>query len=168
MIEEKMPYVVMSAKLTIKTDRPVDFEHEVPVYIGGFSAIVDDNEILFDFDAFSGAAKCVEENTYEFSYRSGYGMLFDEFHISEDYEDMISDAGMSIYDLTAKKLAAMTELTEFYLEPDTDTTFRVLQVKILEIHFEDQEKSYDVSEDVLSKTSEMLTESFNDWSEYDE
>ena len=166
MIEEKVPYVVMSAKFTIKTDRPVDFEHDVPVNIGGFSAIVDDKDIPFDFDAFSGAAKCVGENLYQYSYRSGYGLLFNEFHISEDCEEMISDAGMSIYDLTAEKLAAMTELTEFSIEPDTDPTFRVLQVRISEILFEDQEKSYAVSEDVLSKASEMLTESFSDWNKY--
>ena len=124
--------------------------------IGGFNFTVDGKTFGFDFDA--SACSMVEPGIFE--YESGYGPFFNDFEISEDFEEEIREAGLERLNLSAEFMASVERIDEFFVwftdKDDTkecDNGGNDYYVELLWINFTDRDtvKGYDVKEKVIKK-----------------
>ena len=124
--------------------------------VGGFNFTVEGKTFGFDFDA--SACTMVEPGVFE--YESGYGPFFNDFEISEDFEEEIREAGLDRLNLTAEFMASVSNINEFFVwftdKDDTkecDNGGNDYYVELLEMGFTDRDtsKSYDVREEVIKK-----------------
>ena len=137
------------------------------VSIGGFSFEVDDTAIPFDWDAFTG-------NEYDkvFQFQTGKGFLWDDYEISECYDESYEEIGIDRKNITAQFLASTTHIDEFYVDfedenediqhlgdysqnRDQDEQYKV---KILELKFVDVETDteYFVDKNVLDNYNQGI------------
>lgn len=75
--------------------------------IGGYNFLVNDKDIPFDWDAFSG-----DGNPLCFEFETGYG-LFDDFRLSDCYDKDYERLNIPRSKITAKFLASVTKINEF-------------------------------------------------------
>ncbi len=118
------------------------------VYTGGFNFTISGKNIPFDFDA-SGTSKQI---TGEWLYESGYGAFFNEFSLSDVYDNELHELGVNPYKIDAKKLASATAINEFYVEAlDKSGEELSVRVQIIDIYFEDRDSGerYYLSKDVI-------------------
>lgn len=130
------------------------------VLIGGFGFEINGNSIPFDWDAFYG----VEHNKV-FQFQTGKGMFFDDYEISDCYDESFEELGITRENITAEFLASVEHINEFYVDwcdendnecqggdyeinGDNNEEYRI---KILEMIFVDieTEKEYKVKQEVL-------------------
>ena len=136
---------------------PLAKEDADSVSIGGYYFIINGKEIPFDWDAFSGN----EENGI-FEFDTGYGFIFDDFELSDCYDEDYEKLSMVREDITAEFLASVEEIGEFHINfIDVDGNEIDLgynddeqyKIKLVEIIFTDieTEKGYKVEQEVLDK-----------------
>ena len=128
--------------------------------IGGYYFIIDGKEIPFDWDAFSGSE---EDGVFEFE--TGYGW-FNDYDLSECYNEDYDQLGISKSDITAEFLASVEQIKEVHMnfldENGEECDFgwnedaEDFKIKLLEIIFidMDNEKEYKINQDVLDKFNE--------------
>ena len=128
--------------------------------IGGYYFIIDGKEIPFDWDAFSGSE---EDGVFEFE--TGYGW-FNDYDLSECYDEDYDQLGISRSDITAEFLASVEQIKEVHMnfldENGEECDFgwnedaEDFMIKLLEISFAEVEsdKEYKVSQEVLDKFNE--------------
>lgn len=123
--------------------------------IGGYYFIINGKAVPFDWDAFEGD----EENNI-FSFETGYGFMFNDFELSDCYDEDYEALGISRENITARFLASAERIDEFHINfinengdevdlgNNNDEDYRI---KILEIVFVDieTEKEYKVEQKVL-------------------
>jgi len=116
--EDKRPFIKMLAlvKVQLKEEEGLDFG-KTTFSVGGYSFICknsndEDASLLFDFDAFTITPR--EGDMLEII--RGKGMLFNEYHISDIYKDILSDSEFSINNVTANILANTSRIDEFFFE----------------------------------------------------
>lgn len=126
--------------------------------IGGYYFVIQGKEIPFDWDAFCGDE---EDNIFEFT--TGYGFAWNDFNLSDCYDEYYTELGITRENITAKCLAEVDEITEFhvnfinenYEECDLGNNADIEQykIKLLEIVFTDlgTDESFNVRQDVLDK-----------------
>ena len=135
---------------------PLTKEDADSVSIGGYYFIINGKEIPFDWDAFSGN----EENGI-FEFDTGYGW-FNDFELSDCYDEDYEKLGMVREDITAEFLASVEEIGEFHINfIDVDGNEIDLgynddeqyKIKLVEIIFTDMEteKEYKVKQEVLDE-----------------
>jgi hypothetical protein len=127
--------------------------------IGGYYFIIDGKEIPFDWDAFSGSE---EDGIFEFE--TGYG-LFNDFALSECYDEDYEQLGISRADITAKFLASAEQIKEVHMnfidkngdecdfgwnESDEDFKIKLLEVGFVDMD-DDDDIEYKISQEVLDK-----------------
>jgi len=130
---------------------PMNKEEAQAVSIGGFSFDVGENSIPFDWDAFTG----YEENGV-FSFATGRGWAFNDFELSEDFDDDYKNMGLKKEDISAEFLASAHHIEEFFVnfqdgedevgigffddnaKPDVD-----YKLELVEISFENMEPGKD-------------------------
>ncbi len=94
----------------LKNNKQLTKEDIVGLSIGGYSFIINGNLIPFDWDAFSG-----NEIENGFMFHTGYG-LFNDFELSDCYEDDYAEFGLTREDITAEFLASVEKIDEFNVE----------------------------------------------------
>ena len=80
------------------------------VSIGGFSFEIGEYTIPFDWDAFYGA----EENGV-FMFETGRGLFFNDYEISDCYDEIYEDIRITREEITAEFLASVTHIDEFFV-----------------------------------------------------
>lgn len=118
------------------------------VYTGGFNFTINGKNIPFDFDA-SGTSKQI---TGEWLYESGYGAFFNDFAISDVYDNELRELGINPYKIDAKKLASATAINEFYVEALNESGEELsVRLQLIDIYFEDRDSGerYYLSKDVI-------------------
>ena len=128
--------------------------------IGGYYFIIDGKEIPFDWDAFSGSE---EDGVFEFE--TGYGW-FNDYDLSECYDEDYDQLGISRADITAELLASVEQIKEVHMnfldENGEECDFgwnedaEDFKIALLEISFAEVEsdKEYKVRQEVLDKFNE--------------
>ena len=141
---------------------PMSNEEAKCVSIGGFSFVINGNTIPFDWDAFTG-----NEKDKKFYFETGTGWFFNDYELTDCYDEVYEDMGIKKETITAEFLASATEIEEFFVDFETvegsegqtgwfaDNRRDDVQYKInlLEVEFYDIEnsKSYPVAQEVLDK-----------------
>lgn len=127
------------------------------VSIGGYYFIINGNEIPFDWDAFAGD----EENNI-FSFQTGYGFLFDDFELSDCYDEDYEALNLTRESITAEFLASVEKINEFHInfinenDKEIDLGYNddeQYKIKIMLIEFVDVNTGnvYKVNQNVIDK-----------------
>lgn len=124
--------------------------------IGGYSFVINDNLIPFDWDAFSG-----NESKNGFRFHTGYG-FFNDFELSDCYEDDYAELGLTREDITAEFLASVEKIDEFNVEfydgeddiiigdnkGSSEYKINIISMAFLDM---DNDKLYDVANNVIAE-----------------
>ena len=118
--------------------------------------------IPFDWDAFTGY-----EKDKKFYFETGRGWMFNDYEISDCYDESYADMGLAKEIITAEFLASATDIEEFFVDFETaegnegqagwfDDNRRdgsQYKINLLEIEFYDvdNDKTYSVAQEVLDK-----------------
>ena len=126
--------------------------------IGGYYFVIQGKEVPFDWDAFCGDE---EDNVFEFE--TGYGFVWNDFEVSDCYDEDYERLGILRENITAAYLASVDDITEFHInfinENDEECDFGTnkdierYKVKLLEISFTNVETGdgFDVRQEVLDR-----------------
>lgn len=126
--------------------------------IGGYYFVIQGKEIPFDWDAF-----CGDEEDNVFNFTTGYGFAWNDFNLSDCYDEDYAELGITREDITAEYLASVDEITEFhinFIDEDDDEcdlgsngSIDQYKIKLLKIVFTnvDTGDSFEVRQDVLDK-----------------
>lgn len=135
---------------------PLDKEKTQGLCIGGYYFTINEMDVPFDWDAFSGGE---ENNIYEFE--TGYGW-FNDFELSDCYNGDYEELGITREDITAEFLASVERINEFHMDfEDEDGNIIDLgwnddeeyKIVLLEIVFTDLNtgEEYKVKQEVLDE-----------------
>lgn len=124
--------------------------------LGGYTFIINENAIPFDWDAFSGSE---EDGIFEFE--TGYGW-FNDFELPDYYDDEYQKLGLSREDITAEFLASAERIDEIHInfvnanDEEIDLGYNDderYKINLLEIIITDMEteKEYKVKQSVLDE-----------------
>lgn len=113
--------------------------------------------ISFDWDAFAGD----EENNI-FSFQTGYGFLFDDFELSDCYDEDYEALNLTRESITAEFLASVEKINEFHInfinenDKEIDLGYNddeQYKIKIMLIEFVDVNTGnvYKVNQNVIDK-----------------
>ncbi len=136
---------------------PLTKEDADGLSIGGYYFIINGKEIPFDWDAFSGDE---EDSVFEFD--TGYGFLFNDFELSDCYDEDYEKLGITREEITAEFLASVERIEEFHInfitanDDEVDLGYndnKQYKIKIVEIIFTDitTEEEYKVKQEVLDE-----------------
>lgn len=140
---------------------PITNEEATSVSIGGFSFEIGEHTIPFDWDAFSGS-----ERDKVFQFETGTGWFWNDYEISDCYDEQYKEIGIKKEDITAEFLASVHHIDEFFVDfEDVDgeeqgvgwyadnTNEAQYKINILEMSFYDlaTQKTYPVNQEVLDK-----------------
>ncbi len=140
---------------------PITNEEATSVSIGGFSFEIGEYTIPFDWDAFSGS-----ERDKVFQFETGTGWFWNDYEISDCYDDEYEEIGIKKEDITAEFLASVSHIDEFFVDFDDadgkeqgigwhayNTDEAQYKINILKMSFLDLEtqKEYPVKQEVLDK-----------------
>lgn len=89
---------------------PLSNKEAQAVSIGGYSFEIEDYMIPFDWDAFYGSE---ENNTFHFE--TGRGIFFNDYEISDCYDEIYEEIGITKEEITAEFLASTTHIEEFFV-----------------------------------------------------
>ena len=139
-----------------------DFDSICP---GGFAFEIEGKSVPFDWDAGS-----TSEDNGIFHYESGYGPFFNDFEISEDFDEDLAELELKREEISAEFLASVTNIDEFYVslqlkgedddtgvgdneDPDAEFCLELLNVGI-----EDRETGnvYEVDKKVIEKFNQNI------------
>ena len=140
---------------------PLSNKEATSVSIGGFSFEIGDDTIPFDWDAFYGT-----EINKVFEFQTGKGFLWNDYEISDCYDEAYEGMGIKKEDITAKYLASVSHIDEFFVDFDDadgkeqgigwfaeNTDEAQYKINILEMSFYDltTQTEYPVKQEVLDK-----------------
>lgn len=140
---------------------PLSNDEAKCVSIGGYSFEIKNTSIPFDWDAFYGA----EENKI-FNFQTGCGLLFNDYEISDCYDEAYEDIGITREEITAEFLASVSHIEEFFVDFNDNNGYEhdigwfadniknaQYKVKLIEMLFIDMEtqNKYPVSQSVLEQ-----------------
>ena len=128
---------------------------------GGFTFEVGGMEIPFDFDAQANGV---------FSYESGYGPFFNDFELTDCYDEEYETMGIKREEISAEMLASTSSINEFYVNfeikgargddgigDNADPNAEFL-IELLKIQFEEREsgKTFPVDEKVIAAFNQKV------------
>lgn len=145
----------------LKNNVPMTREDIKGLSVGGYSFVINEDLIPFDWDAFSG-----NESKNGFKFHTGYG-FFNDFEISDCYEDDYAELGLTRQDITAEFLASVEAIDEFNVDfydgeddhvigdnkGNSEYTINIISISFLDM---DNDKLYHVSNDVIEKFNKGL------------
>ena len=126
--------------------------------IGGFSFEIGDDLIPFDWDAFS-----INEEDNMFHFETGRGLFFNDYEISDCYDEEYEDIGIKREEITAEFLASTHHIEEFFIyfddnEEEThglggNTDSEQYKINILDMLFLDMgtKREHPVSKEVIKQ-----------------
>lgn len=141
----------------LKNNMPISKDKATSVSIGGYYFIINGQDIPFDWDAFVGN----EENGI-FSFETGYGFLFNDFKLSDCYDEDYEELGLVREEISAEFLAQASKICEVHInfvddeDDEVDLGFNDdedYRINLLTMYFIDIEtgKEYHVSQEVLDE-----------------
>ena len=89
---------------------PVTEENISSLSIGGFTFDIGDNAIPFDWDASSGG-----ESNGIFHFETGWGPFFNDFELTDCFDDEYAEMGIKREDISAEFLASVHHIQEFFV-----------------------------------------------------
>lgn len=140
---------------------PVTKDNISNLSVGGYTFEIGDNAIPFDWDASSG-----NENNGIFHFETGWGPFFNDFELPDYFDDDYEEMGIKREEISAKFLASVDRIQEFFLGFDDDNGDECTagwysdnandgfyKVKLLSMSFEDIETAerYQVPNEVLDR-----------------
>lgn len=146
----------------LKNGIPLDKHDVTSLSLGGYWFIIDGKGVPFDWDAF----ECNEEDSV-FSLETGYGYMFNDFELSDCYDEDYEALGFSRENITPKFLASVECIKEFHVnfinadDEEIDLGFNddeQYKIKILEMIFIDveTEQKYKVKQKVLDEYNNRI------------
>jgi hypothetical protein len=155
--------ISMDAKFQVLENKngklvPLSKEEVKSLSIGGYYFVINGKEIPFDWDAFCGDE---EDNVFEFE--TGYGFVWNDFELSDCYDEDYERLGITRENIAAAYLASADDITEFHVnfinENDEEcdlgnnNDIEQYKIKLLEILFTnvDTGDSFDVRQEVLDR-----------------
>ena len=149
---------------------PMTNEQARSVSIGGFSFDVAGKSIPFDWDAFSGV-----ENNSVFSFGTGRGWAFNDFELSDCYDQDYEDIGIKRENISAEFLSTTEHIEEFFVDfsdgnkevgigfySDNANENEEYKLELVEISFEDMDtgKYFDVNPEVIRAFNKGIRREF--------
>lgn len=137
---------------------PLSKKEVTSLSIGGYYFVIQGKEIPFDWDAF-----CGDEEDNIFNFTTGYGFAWNDFELSDCYDEYYELLGIAREDITAAYLASVDDITEFhinFIDKDGDEcdlgsneSIEQYKIKLLEISFTNAETGdcFDVRQEVLDR-----------------
>ena len=137
---------------------PLSKKEVTSLSIGGYYFVIQGKEVPFDWDAFCGDE---EDNVFDFT--TGYGFAWNDFELSDCYDEDYERLGIAREDITAAYLASVDDITEFHInfinENDdecdlgTNNDIERYKIKLLEISFTnaETEDGFDVRQEVIDR-----------------
>lgn len=129
------------------------------VSIGAFSFVINGKTIPFDWDAATG-----HEDSRKFYFETGTGW-FNDYELSDCYDEDYAELGITRADITAKYLASVSKIEDFFVFFETHagnegnagwfadnlTDDAQYKLSLLEVKFQDVDtgETYSVSQEVL-------------------
>lgn len=146
--------ISMQSKFRIMEKRngafiPLSNEEAQAVSVGGYSFEINGDLIPFDWDCFYGT-----ESEKIFCFATGRGLLWNDYEISDCYDEEYEEIGITRETLTAEFLASVESIEEFYVQYDSDfESENDFFIELLEVSFYDleTEKEYFVAQSVLDE-----------------
>lgn len=138
---------------------PVTKDNISCLSVGGFTFEIGDNAVPFDWDASSG-----DEENGIFHFETGWGPFFNDFELTDCFDDDYEEMGIKREDISAEFLASVHHIQEFFLGFDDENGDECTagwysdnakdsfyKVKLLSMAFEDIETTehYQVPNEVL-------------------
>lgn len=147
MSKKKYPYVRMEARVQVLDEHGSVHPYSDGLVVfgfGGYCFVVDGKEVPFDWNALSAACdgSCVMIET-------GCSCFFDDFNISDNYDEALLEVGLTRYDLTAEFLSQCEEIWEFACEGG-DVLIDYIAF------FDENNKEYRVRDEVVRKYNEKV------------
>ena len=140
---------------------PVTKDNISCLSIGGFTFDIEDNAVSFDWDASSG-----DEENGIFHFETGWGPFFNDFELTDCFDDDYEEMGIKREEISAEFLASVHHIQEFFIGFDDENGDECTagwysdnskdgfyKVKLLSMTFEDMESTerYQVLSEVLDK-----------------
>lgn len=142
---------------------PLSKKEVTSLSLGGYYFLINGNSIPFDWDAFSG-----DEEDRVFEFETGYGFLFNDFELSDCYDEDYSNLRIKRENITAQLLASVEEIEEFHInfinENDEECDlgsnedierYKIKLIKIIFINMETEDE-FNVNQEVLDKFNEEV------------
>ena len=141
------------------TYTPMSQDKATSMIVGGYTFVINEQNISFDWDAFSG-----NEEDGIFSFETGYGFLFDDFELTDCFDEHYEELGLVREDISAEFLAQVSEIDEIHINfTDDDEEYDEIdigfnddedyRINLLTLYFIDMETDdeYHVSQAVLDE-----------------
>lgn len=121
--------------------------------LGGYSFVVDDKDVPFDFEAY-GYDIDVADGRVSLEYESGRGFAFNEYDVNSCFDEEYEKLSLTRDDITAEFLASTTKISEFYIAVYCNDELYELDSKNFKIDYiefidYDTDKTFKVDNDVL-------------------
>lgn len=81
--------------------------------VGGFTFTINGMDIPFDFDAYGCSCNMLKDKV-EIIYTTGEGCVFNDYGVSDDFEEDYAQYGLKKDDITAHFLSSVTDILEIY------------------------------------------------------
>lgn len=90
---------------------PLSNEEAKFVSVGDFSFEIGEHTVPFGWEASYGV-----ENNHIFRFETGKGLFFDDYELSDSYDESLDDMGLTKEYITAEFLAAVNRIDEFFVD----------------------------------------------------
>lgn len=142
---------------------PLTRESVNALSIGGYGFEVEADSIPFDWDAFSCS---YYEEDKAFHFETGTGWFFNDYELSECYDEIYEEIGLKRENITAEFLASAHHINEFFVNFDDENGKECeagwyddnakdsqYKINIMELAFHDIETNidYNVKQEVLDR-----------------
>lgn len=128
------------------------------VSMGDFVFSTNDMEIPFGFDAGSYEFTNLSDDKLRVDFTSGNGILYNDFDINKDYDDVYAKLGLKREDITAKFLSEVVNIKELNYEfTDHNENNHILVINHISF-IDESNNAYRVSEDVICKFNKTQNE----------
>ena len=141
------------------TYTPMSKDKATSMIVGGYTFVINEQNISFDWDASSG-----DEEDGIFSFETGYGFLFDDFELTDCFDKHYKELGLAREDISAEFLAQASKIDEIHISfIDDDEEYDEIdigfnddedyRINLLTLYFIDMETDdeYHVSQAVLDE-----------------
>lgn len=126
--------------------------------VGGFTFIINNKEIPFDFEAYTNFIDERNERIYV-EYVSGKGVFFNSYILDSCYHDEYKEIGLDLNDINAEYLSKVSEIEEIYIgNDDIDKPIEDIKIHSISIIDIDNDIEYIIDKDIINKYNKRLNE----------
>lgn len=105
----------VKATMIFETLVPVEKYQYEAIDFGTFEFEINDETIRFDFNAYCHYRTPLEDGRLQVEYITGYGCVFNDFDICDDFEEDYAEIGLTKQDITAKFLASVSRIEDIFI-----------------------------------------------------